>query len=133
MKRRDFIKAIGGAAVTWPLVARAQQPDRMRRVGVLMGNPEGDPRVKVNIAAFREGLQSLGWIEGRNVKIEYSPAGGDPTRTRTLATELVANKPDLIVTSSNQVTAIVQQTTRSIPIVFVFVGDPVGSGFVASL
>jgi putative ABC transport system substrate-binding protein len=133
VRRREFISLLGGAAAAWPLGARAQQPHRMRRVGVLMGNPEGDPRAQVNVAAFRQGLQTLGWTEGRNIQIEYRLAGGDPNKTRTLATEVVASAPDVIVTSSNQVTEIVQQTTRTIPIVFVFVGDPVGSGFVASL
>lgn len=133
MKRREFITLFGSAVAAWPLSAQAQWSDRMRRIGVLMGNPEGDPRVQVNIAAFRQGLQALGWTESRNVQIEYRAAGGDPNRTRALATELVVSKPDIIVTSSNQVTEIVQQTTRSIPVVFVFVGDPVGSGFVASL
>jgi putative tryptophan/tyrosine transport system substrate-binding protein len=132
VKRRAFITLIGGAAA-WPLAARAEQSNRNPRIAVLMGNPEGDPRVQVNVAAFREGLQRLGWVESRNVEVEYHPAGGDPNKTRAMATEVVASKPDLIVTSSNQVTAIVQQTTRTIPIVFVFVGDPVGSGFVASL
>jgi ABC-type uncharacterized transport system substrate-binding protein len=133
MRRREFITMLGGAAATWPLAARAQQSVRMRRVGVLMGFPEGDPQAQANVAALRQGLRDLGWIEGRNVLIDDRWAGGDPDKARTFAKELIGLKPDVIVPSTNQVTRIVQQETRTIPIVFAFVGDPVGSGFVASL
>jgi putative ABC transport system substrate-binding protein len=98
-----------------------------------MGNPEGDPQAQVNAKAMRQGLQNLGWIDRQNVTIDYRWAGGDPEKTRSLAKELIGMTPDVIVSSSNQVTAILRQETNSIPIVFVFVGDPVGSGFVASL
>ncbi|HEY5131759.1 MAG TPA: ABC transporter substrate-binding protein, partial [Bradyrhizobium sp.] len=117
----------------WPLAAHAQQPERMRRIGLLMGYPEGDPQARANVVAIREGLQSLGWIEGHNIRLEFRWAGGDPDKARTFAKELVGMKPDVIVPSTNQVTAILLQETRAIPIVFVFVGDPVGSGFITSL
>ena len=132
MKRREFITLLGGAA-TWPLAAHAQQPERMRRIGVLMGYPEGDPQAQANVTALRQGLHDLGWLEGRNVQIDYRWAGGDPDKARTFAKELIGMTPDVMVPSTNQVTRIVQQETRTIPIVFAFVGDPVGSGFVASL
>ena len=133
MKRRQFITVLGGAAIAWPLAARAQQRERMRRVGVLMGYPEGDPQAQANVTALRQGLKNLGWIEGRNVQIDYRWAGADPDKARAFARELVRLAPDVIVPSTNQVTRIVQQETRTIPVVFAFIGDPVGSGFVASL
>ena len=133
MKRRDFITLLGGAAAAWPLAARARQAERMRRIGVLMGYPEGDPQAQANVTALLRGLQDLGWIEGRNVQIDYRWAGGDPDKARTFARELIALTPDVMVPSTNQVTRILQQETRTIPIVFAFVGDPVGSGFAASL
>jgi ABC-type uncharacterized transport system substrate-binding protein len=123
----------GGAATAWSLSARAQQTERMRRIGVLMGYPEGDPQAQANVTALRRGLEHLGWIEGRNVQIDYRWAGGDPDKARTFARELIGMTPNVIVPSTNQVTRILQQETRTIPIVFAFVGDPVGSGFVASL
>jgi putative ABC transport system substrate-binding protein len=133
MKRREFITLLGGAAAAWPVAAQAQQPDRTRRIGVLMGYPEGDPQAQANVTALRQGLHDLGWVQGRNAQIDYRWAGGDPDKARALARELIGMTPDIIVPSTNQVTRIVQQETRTIPIVFVFVGDPVGSGFVASL
>src|SRR5689334_6624065 len=133
LRRRDFIILLGGAAAASPLAARPQQAERMRRIGVLMGYPEGDPQAQANITALLQGLQNLGWIEGRDVQIDYRWAGGDPDKARTLARELIAVMPDLMVSSTNQVTQILQQETRTIPIVFAFVGDPVGSGFAASL
>jgi putative ABC transport system substrate-binding protein len=105
----------------------------MRRIGVLMGYPEGDPQAQANVTALLQGLQNLGWIEGRNVQIDYRWAGGDPDKAQTFAKELIAMTPDVMVPSTNQVTRILQQETRTIPIVFAFVGDPVGSGFAASL
>jgi ABC-type uncharacterized transport system substrate-binding protein len=132
MRRRAFI-ALAGGAVAWPLATRAQQRERMRRVGVLMGYPEGDPQAQANVTALRQGLRDLGWVEGQNVQIDYRWAGGDADKARAFARELIAMTPDVIVPSTNQVTRVVQQETRTIPIVFVFVGDPVGSGFVASL
>src|SRR5215468_2091179 len=132
MKRRDFIALLGGAAAAWPLEARAKQAERMRRIGVLMGYPDGDPQAQANVTALSQGLQSLGWIEGRNVQIDYRWAGGDPDKARTFARELIAMTPDVMLSSTNQVTRIVQQEAQTIPIVFAFVGDPVGRGFAAS-
>jgi ABC-type uncharacterized transport system substrate-binding protein len=132
MKRREFISLIGGAAAAWPLVVRAQQPERMRRVGLLMGHPEGDAEGQASLVAFQRALQELGWTEGRNIRIDIRWAGAEPDKARTFAKELVGMTPDVIVPSTNLVTAILQQETQTIPIVFVFVGDPVGSGFAAS-
>ena len=132
MNRRETVLALLALGAV-PLAAPAQPSERMRRIGVLMGYPEGDPHAQANVTALRQGLQSLGWIEGRNVRIDYRWAGGDPEKARTFAKELIGMTPDLILPSTNQVTAILRQETRSIPIVFAFVGDPVGSGFVASL
>src|SRR5258708_5340005 len=130
MKRRDFISLVGGAAA-WPLAARAQQPERMRRVGVLMANEERDPRGQERVAAFREGLRELGWTEGRNVRFEYRWAT-DADRLRAYAVELVGITPDVIFCSAPAVRPL-QQATRTIPIVFVSVPDPVAESFVASL
>jgi putative tryptophan/tyrosine transport system substrate-binding protein len=132
MNRRNVITLIGGAAA-WPLAARAQQPERMRRVGLLMGYPEGDAEGQANLAAFRRGLQELGWSEGRNIQIVTRWAGADADKAKTFAKELVGMTPDVIVPNTNLMMAILQPETRTIPIVFVFVGDPVGSGYVASL
>jgi putative tryptophan/tyrosine transport system substrate-binding protein len=132
MRRREFLGTIGGA-LAWPIAANAQQGARIRKIGALMGYPEGDPQAQANVIALRQGLQSLGWIEGRNVQIDYRWAGGDSDKARAFARELIGMTPDVIVPSTNQVTRIVQQETRTIPVVFAFVGDPVGSGFVMSL
>jgi ABC transporter substrate binding protein len=128
VKRREFITLLGGA-VAWSSAARAQQGARMQRIGVLMGYPEGDRQAQANVTALRQGLETLGWIEGRNVQIDYRWAGADPDKARAFARELVGLASDVIVPSTNQVTRIVQQETRTIPVVFAFVGDPVGSGF----
>jgi putative tryptophan/tyrosine transport system substrate-binding protein len=130
-RRRQFIMLLGGAAA-WPFAARAQA-ERMRRVGLLMGYPEGDIEGQASAAAFQRRLQELGWTEGRNIQIDIRWAGADPNQARTFAKEFVALAPDVIVPSTNLVTAILQQETLTIPIVFVLVGDPVGSGFVASM
>jgi ABC-type uncharacterized transport system substrate-binding protein len=130
--RREFISLLGSAAA-WPLGAHAQQPERMRRIAVLMGYPEGDVEGQASAAAFVLRLQELGWTEGRNIQIETRWAGADPKKASTFAKELVEMTPDVIVPSTNLVTAILQQETSSIPIVFVLVGDPVGSGFVATM
>ena len=132
MRRREFITLIGGAAA-WPLAARAQQPDRMRRIGVLMGNAESDSDARAWYAAFREGLQKLGWTEGRNTKIDTRWATpDDPESMLRLAKELVALQPDLLVSSTTPTTSALLQQTRTIPIVFAIVADPIGSGFVAN-
>lgn len=133
MHRRDFVKVIAGSAVAWPLDALAQQTEPMRRIGVLMGYPEGDLQAQAGVDALRKGLRMLGWIEGRDIQSFLRWAGPDPDKARTFAKELTGMAPDVIVSSTNQVTAILQQETRTIPIVFAFVGDPVGSGFVQSL
>ena len=133
MKRREFITLLGSAAAAWPLAARAQQPERVRRLAVFMNLPEGDPEARRSLAAFRQGLAALGWIEGRNVHIDYRWATDDPNSIRTSAAELVGLAPDVILASATDGLAAFQQETRAIPIVFVSVSDPVGQGFVASL
>jgi putative ABC transport system substrate-binding protein len=132
MRRREFIAGIG-SAVAWPVVARAQQGERVRRVGVLMPWSENDPAIKVNLSAFIQGLASLGWSEGRNLRIDVRWAAGDLELVRLYAKELIAQQPDVILTDGTPQTAALQRETRTIPIVFVDVADPVGSGFVASL
>jgi ABC-type uncharacterized transport system substrate-binding protein len=133
MTRRAFILALGGAAA-WPLVARAQQAERMRRIGVLMGYPENDLEGPAFFAAFREGLEKLGWVEDRNIRFDIRWATPDDAEARQrFAKELVALQPDLILSSVTPTTAALLQQTRTIPMVFATVSDPVGSGFVASL
>ena len=132
MRRREFITLLGGAAAAWPLLARAQQPERMGRVGVLMAiaeNEEGRSR----IAAFRDGLRALGRIEGRNLQIEARWAAGDAAKVQAFADELVKLKPDVILANATTVTRALQAHTSDIPVVFVLVSDPVGDGLVASL
>ena len=134
MQRREFITLLGGAAVAWPRAARAQQADRMRRVGVLWSLAADDPEGQARLAVFARGLQELGWTDGRNVRIDYRwAATGNADRYRTYAAELVALAPDVILASASVSVAALQQTTRNVPIVFVNVIDPVGAGFVASL
>jgi putative ABC transport system substrate-binding protein len=132
MRRRTFIKMVGGAAA-WPLAASAQQPDRMRRIGVLMPFTAGDPEVEARSAVFEQSLQQSGWTVGRNLQIDYRLAGGTADPLRRHAVELVALAPDVIVTIGSATVAPVQQATRTIPIVMVNVADPVGAGFVQSL
>jgi putative tryptophan/tyrosine transport system substrate-binding protein len=133
MKRREFITLLGGAAAAWPLAARAQQAERVRRIGVLMGVVEGLPVYRANLGALREGLQTLGWTDGRNVRIDTRwAAPGNMEALQLGAKELVAMQPDLILSHTTPTTATLLQQTRSIPIIFVFVTDPLGSGFVAS-
>ncbi|MGO9847972.1 MAG: ABC transporter substrate-binding protein [Methylocella sp.] len=133
MRRREFITLVGSAAATWPLAARAQQSDRMRLIGVLMGLAESDREAQSWVAAFREELQKLGWTEGRNIEIDTRWATADVESMKRLAKELAALQPDFILTSTTPATAAMLQYTRTIPIIFVLVGDPVGSGFVASM
>jgi len=133
LKRREFISLLGGAAVTWPLAARAQQPERMRRIGVLMGYAESNLEGQANVAAFREGLRKLGWTEDHNVRLDYRWATSDLESIRRFAKELVALQPDLILSNNTPTTAAMLGQTRTIPIIFANVADPVGSGFVASL
>jgi putative ABC transport system substrate-binding protein len=131
--RRKFITGLGGAAVAWPLAARAQQADRMRRVGVLWNLAADDPEGQARLAVFLQGLQELDWTDGRNVRIDYRWAAADADRYRTYAAELVALAPDVILASASASVAALLQTTRTVPIVFVNVIDPVGAGFVARL
>jgi putative ABC transport system substrate-binding protein len=134
MRRREFITVVGGAAASWPLAARAQQPDRMRRIGVLMGYAESDSEGQAFVAAFREGLQKLGWVENRNMRIDYRWAtSDDPDSIQRFAKELVALQPDLILSNNTPTTAATLQQTRAIPIIFALINDPIGGGFVASL
>jgi putative ABC transport system substrate-binding protein len=133
MRRREFITLVGGTAAGWPLAARAQQPDTVRRVGVLMGFVENDSQAQADMAAFRDGLQKLGWTEGRNTRIDIRWATPDDTESiRRFAKELVALQPDLIISSTTPITAALQQQTRTIPIIFPALSDPVGSGFAVS-
>jgi ABC-type uncharacterized transport system substrate-binding protein len=133
MKRRELITLLGGAAAaTWPIAARAQQTEQSRRIGVLMAYAESDREGQAWIAAFREGLQKLGWAEGRNIRIVLRWAADDVGLMQQFAKELVAHQPDIILTQNTPSTAAMLRQTRSIPIIFGLVSDPVGSGFVAS-
>jgi putative ABC transport system substrate-binding protein len=133
MRRREFITLLGGAAVGWSMKARAQQGERLRRIGILRGASEADPSAPTLVAAFRQALQELGWTEGRNVTFDYRLAGGDRELLRKYATEMVALKPDVIVASGSGAVGSLQQATRTIPIVFVAVVDPIAGGFVANM
>src|SRR5262245_23740747 len=133
MKRREFIALLGGAATAWPLVARAQQPDLMRRIGVLMTLDEKDSEGQLRVSAFRQELQKLGWIEGRNIQFEYRWAAGDAQRLRAYAQELVGIAPAVMLAGNNTALTALQEVNRTVPIVFAQVADPAGSGFVASL
>src|SRR5580704_5194206 len=133
MQRREFVALVGGAVAAWPLVARAEAPEKMRRIGVLMTVGEDDAEGQARIAALREGLNQLGWVEGKNLAVEYRWAGGDMTRLRDQATELVRLAPDLIIANSTPALATLHAATTTIPVVFVMVVDPVGLGYIASL
>jgi putative ABC transport system substrate-binding protein len=132
MNRREFIAGLGGAAA-WPLAARAQQGGRMRRVGVLMPGDENDPLAKSEVSAFTQALADLGWADGRNVRMDLRWGHGDINRVRALAQELVGLPPDIILANGTAATAALQRETRTIPIVFASVSDPVASGLVARL
>jgi ABC-type uncharacterized transport system substrate-binding protein len=132
IRRREFITLLGSAAAAWPLPARAQQGERMRRIGVLVPYDNNDPQAKLRLSAVTQALGDLGWIEGRNVRMDVR-TGDDINRTRALAQELVGLQPDIIVTGGTPATVAVQRETRMIPIVFANVADPVASGFVAAL
>ena len=133
MRRREFITLVGGAAASWPIVARAQQPGRMRLIGVLMGFAESDPNARSGLAALRGALAKLGWTEGNNLRIELRWTTGDTERIRTLAKELVDLRPDVILGQTTPVTDALAGETRTIPIVFVTVSDPIASGFAKDL
>ena len=133
MQRREFIAFLSGAAVAWPIAARAQQSEGVRRIGVLSALAEDDPESVTRRAAFEQALKALGWTNGSNLRMDYRWTGNDAERVRKLTAELVALAPDVILTSGNIVLAPIMQATRTIPIVFVQAIDPVGSGFVKSL
>jgi ABC-type uncharacterized transport system substrate-binding protein len=133
VNRRAFISLLGGAAAAWPLAARAQQRDVVRRVAILISGGEADPEMRARVAAIRERLDNLGWSEGRNVRIDVRFAGGDPDRHSSLARALVALQPDAIIAYSTPIAVALRRESRTIPIVFVNVSDPIGSGLVASL
>jgi putative ABC transport system substrate-binding protein len=133
VRRREFITLLGGAAVAWPLAARAQQGELVRRMGVLTGIAADDHESKARLAAFLQGLQGLGWSEGRNVRIDYRSAGGSTSNTRKYAAELVALAPDVILAIGSVNVDALLQVTHSVPIIFTIVIDPVGAGFVESL
>jgi putative ABC transport system substrate-binding protein len=134
MRRREFITLLVGSVPSWPLVARAEQPERMRRIGVLMASAADDSESQARIAGFLQALQQLGWADGRNVRIDTRWATTNPDDIRRHAAELVALAPDVILAATGTVTVVaLLQATRTVPIVFVAVIDPVGAGFVTSL
>jgi putative ABC transport system substrate-binding protein len=133
MKRREFIMLLGGAAAAWPLAARAQQVDHVRRVGALIAFAKDDRETEERLAALRQGLAKRGWVEGRNIQMDYRFAAGRSDQFSVLAKELVAMQPDVILAQTPGGTLALQRETRTIPIVFVNVSDPIGMGFIASL
>jgi putative ABC transport system substrate-binding protein len=133
MRRRAFISLLGGAAAVWPFAARAQQSERLRRIGVLMAYAESDPEAHARILAFRQGLRALGWTEGHNVRMDVRWGTGEPDRARTFAAELVSLAPDVIVAHGTPALTALHRATRTIPITFISVIDPVGAGYVQSL
>jgi putative ABC transport system substrate-binding protein len=133
MRRREFITLIGGAAAAWPLAARAQQPNRMRRIGVLTPYPADDAEARARLTAFAQGLAQTGWTVGQNIRIDYRWGDGKPDTMRKYAAELVALAPEVILASSSAALAPLLEATRTVPIVFAGVGDPVAAGYVESL
>ena len=133
MRRREFMKLLGGAAITWPIAARAQQRGQIARIGVLMSAAVDDPEGQARITAFRQSLQKLGWTEEQNVRIDVRWAGGDAALDRKFATELAALAPDVLLATASQTVAALQAVTQTVPIVFAHAVDPVGAGFVDSL
>jgi putative ABC transport system substrate-binding protein len=133
MKRREFLSGLGGAAAAWPSIAQSQQSGRMQRVVVLIGLAEDDPIAKSRVAAFQQGFQALGWMDGRNVQIDYRFAGDDPGRVTSNVSEMVRSAPDVIMAQSTPILMALRKATRSIPVVFVQISDPVSSGLVTSL
>jgi putative tryptophan/tyrosine transport system substrate-binding protein len=133
MRRREFIGLVGGAAANWPLEAIAQQAEHVKRIGFLLGLAENDPEVQARVAAFRQGLETAGWTEARNIRVDYRFAGGDAGHVRDYVAELVASAPDAIVVHTTQAAIALKQATSTIPIIFVSVIDPIAVGLVASL
>src|SRR6516225_1822057 len=132
LRRREFIAGLGGAAA-WPLAARAQQGDRVRRIGMLQAGDETDPVRKTYVSAFTQALADLGWTDGRNMRMDVHWSGDDAIRLRALARELLSLQPDIVLTGGTPATAAVQRETQTIPIVFANAGDPVASRFVARI
>jgi putative ABC transport system substrate-binding protein len=133
MRRREFIAGLGGAAAIWPLAARAQQGERVRRIGVLVGGNENDPEMQPRVAPFRQELEKLGWSEGRNIRIETVFAASKTDQYSRLAKEMIATQPEVIFAHTTPLVAALRRESRTIPIVFVNVSDPIGSGLVESL
>jgi putative tryptophan/tyrosine transport system substrate-binding protein len=133
VNRRDLIALLGSTATTWPLGARGQQPNQARRIGILMLVGETDPQAHAELTAFKTELQRLGWTEGQNVRIDYRWADGDVSRLQALAAQLIELRPDLVIAQGSAALAALRQATRTLPIVFADVTDPVGQGFVQSL
>jgi putative tryptophan/tyrosine transport system substrate-binding protein len=133
MKRRQFIALVGGAVTVWPFVARAQQGEQVRRIGILNAGAENDPQQQSWDTAFRQRLNELGWVDGRNIHVDYRWGAGSLDRLQLFAKELVALNPDVLVGVTTPATAALQRETKTIPIIFTVVSDPVGGGFVASL
>src|SRR5271156_333549 len=133
MRRREFITLIGGAAATWPIAARAQQPSQTRRIGVLMSGLEADPDEQRGVQALLQGLQGLGWKHGTNLQVDIRYGDGNRERIAAVAKELVAAQPEVLEIETTPATAAVLRETRTIPVVFTVVSDPVGAGFVQSL
>src|SRR6266567_68519 len=135
MRRREFITLLGGAAAAWPLPTRAQQPERVRQIGVLWPSSEADPDSRSRIASLRQALQDLGWTEGRNLRFDYrwGASADNPDRIRRYAMELVALAPDVIVAGSGGIAVELKRTSRTVPIVFPTANDPVGTGLVETL
>ena len=133
MKRRDFITLAGGAAATWPLAVRAQQAERVRRIGILMNATAEEPEAQTYVAAFQQGMQEFGWSVGRNLRVDLRWGGDDADRTRRYAAELAALSPDVMLAAGGPVVSAMQRASRTVPIVFAQSIDPVGAGVVASL
>jgi putative ABC transport system substrate-binding protein len=133
MKRREFMTLLGGAAVAWPVAARALQAERMRRIGVLISGTETDPDMQARGAAFRQALEKLGWFEGSNVRFDTRFATSDPTRFLPMVKEMIASQPDVIAVQGTPMSVALRRETRTIPVVFNAVSDPIGYGLVASL
>jgi putative ABC transport system substrate-binding protein len=133
MQRRQFISLFGSTVAAWPLGARAQQANHIRRIGVMISLAENDPEAQANATALSEGLEKLGWTEGRNIRSDYRWGVGDPARARAAVKELLALSPDVILPATTQMLAAVKEATGSVPVVFVNISDPVGTGFVESL
>jgi putative tryptophan/tyrosine transport system substrate-binding protein len=132
MKRREFMTLLGSSAATWPLAAHAQQRERTRRIGVLMGYPESDAAAQAQVSALRQELRKLGWEEASNIRVDVRFPAADADKVRAVLAELMSLSPDVLVSNTNLVTAVVQAEVRATPIIFIFVGDPVGSGFVSN-